>query len=397
MKKISLNNGLTVVYAGPSQKFSACLSVNVGHVNEPRLGIANLFERTLLQQLRYIIPVFGGTMTAYTTGGSSIDEVMEKLLQIFINTEINEEYVQKAKQLIIEQTNDIAPMTMRRMKLAYKHIAFGANLVKPTQEYLDAISSYTVEDIKAFAHTYYTAKNIVLTISGPQITDIELETLAEEYFGGIPSGTENTFIKGNIYTGGFEKLSVADNTTRLMFGWDIAHLSIDDSPCTNVMMSMFLRRLERAYADAGYGDVQVDFKIAGYYGLRTMRAYVASSSYNAKELTEIFIKVVNRICDTEASDRRMERSRNSAMVEKLDKFEKSDDLALETAWQMIGRGSMYNVANRIYSIYETTAEDVKDVAEKVFRGSLPTYIVALPEDKTEYYTLDEFVQAINKK
>ena len=68
-------------------------------------------------------------------------------------------------------------------------------------------------------------------------------------------------------------------------------------------------------------------------------------------------------------------------IEKLDKFEKSDDRALETAWQMIGRGSMYDVANRIYSIYETTAEDVKDLAEKVFRGSYPTYIAALPKNK----------------
>lgn len=397
MKQFTLNNGLTVVYAGQSRKFSACLSVSVGHVNEPKLGIANLFERTLLQQLKYIIPVFGGTMTAYTTGGDSLDEVMEKLLQIFINTEINEEYVEKAKQLIIEQNNDIAPMTMRRMKLAYKHVAFGADLVKSTEEYLNSIKSYTVKDIQDFADTYYTASNIVLTISGSDIMDIELETLANEYFGEIPEGIGHKFIKGNIYTGGFEKLTVSDNTTRLMFGWDIAHLSIDDSPRTNVMMSMFLRRLERAYADAGYGDVQVDFKIAGYYGLRTMRAYVSSANYTARELTDIFVKVVNRICDTEASDRRMERSRNAAMAEKLDKFEKSDDRALETAWQMIGRGSMYDVANRIYSIYETTAEDVKDLAEKVFRGSYPTYIAALPNNKNEYYSLDELIEALNYK
>jgi predicted Zn-dependent peptidase len=397
MKQFTLNNGMTVVYAGHSRKYSACLSVNVGHVNEPKLGIANLFERTLLQQLRHIIPVFGGTMTAYSTGGNTVDEVMEKLLQIFINTEITEEFVTSAKNLIIEQTNDIAPMTMRRMKLAYKHVAFGADLVKPTEEYLNAISSYTVEDVKEFANKYYSAKNIVLIISGPKVTDLQLKTTAEEFFGHLASGEPNPSVKGNIYTGGFEKLTVTDNTTRLMFGWDIAHLNIDDSPRANVMMSMFLRRLERAYADAGYSDVQVDFKIAGYYGLRTMRAYVSSTTHNAIELTDIFIKVVNRICDTQASDRRMERSRNLAMTEKLDKYEKSDDRALETAWQMIGRGCMYNVANRINLIYETTAEDVQDLAEKVFRGSYPTYIVALPETSNELYSYEDLVKALNYK
>jgi hypothetical protein len=92
----------------------------------------------------------------------------------------------------------------------------------------------------------------------------------------------------------------------------------------------------------------------------------------------------------------MERSRNEAMVEKLDKYEKSDDRALETAWQLIGRGSMYDVANRINSIFETRAEDVRDIARRIFRGSRPTYIVALP-DGSSYYTLDELMAALKIK
>ena len=395
MDTFKLDNGMSVVFAGSSRKFSVCLSVNVGHVNEPKLGIANLFERTLLQQLNGIIPIFGGTMTAYTSGGNDLDAILGKIHHIFNKTFITEEYVEKAKKLITEQTYDIAPMTMRRMKLAYKHIAFSADLVKTTEEYLEAINSYTVEDIREFANTYYTAKNLFLIISGPEISEVELQYLAEEYFGNIPAGKTNPYIKGNIYTGGFEKLEVNESTTRLMFGWDISHLDISDSPSTNVMMSMFLRRLERAYVDANLTDVQVDFKIAGYYGLRTMRAYIASTNHSAKTLTDVFIKAVNRICDTEASDRRMERSRNEAMVEKLDKYEKSDDRALETAWQIIGRGSMYSVSNRINNIYETTSEDVMCIAKRVFRGSRPTYIVAHPKDNDDCYSLEYLMDALN--
>ncbi|MBE6463612.1 MAG: insulinase family protein [Alphaproteobacteria bacterium] len=396
MEKFQLENGLSVMYAGLAKKFSVCVSINVGHVNEPKLGIANLFERTLLLQTCGIVPVFGGTMTAYTTGGDSLDEVLAKARKIFCDTVVTPEYLERAKELICAQTYDMAPMTMRRMKLAYKHVAFGADLVRPTEEYLGAINSYTVEDVREFANTYYTGSNIVLVVSGPNVSDLELEKLADEYFGDIPRGVEAPRAKSNIYTGGFDKIDVTNKTTRLMFGWDMSALSIDDSAATNVMMSMFLRRLERAYADKGYDDVQVDLKIAGYYGLRTIRAYVSSSTLNAKELTDIFVSAVNRISDTEASDRRMERSRNEAMVEKLDKYEKSDDRALETAWQLIGRGSMYDVANRINSIFETRAEDVRDIARRVFRGSRPTYIVALP-DGSSYYTLDELMAALKIK
>ncbi len=394
MDTFKLDNGMSVVYAGKSRKFSVCLSVNVGHVNEPKLGIANLFERTLLQQLNGIIPIFGGTMTAYTSGGNDLDAILQKIHHIFNQTFVTEEYVEKAKQLITEQTKEIAPMTMRRMKLAYKHIAFSADLVKTTEEYLNAVNSYTVEDVREFANNYYTAKNLYLIISGPELSEIELKYLAEEYFGNIPAGKTNPYIKGNIYTGGFEQIKVKEPITRIMIGWDISHLSINDSPATNVMMSMFLRCMEHAYVDAGFNDVQVDFKVAGYYGLRTMRAYVSSANQNAKELLDVLIETINRICENEAPEIRMESSRNIAMAEKLDKYEKSDDRALETAWQIIGRGSMYSVANRINSIYETTAEDVKDIANMVFRKSRPSYIVATPESNNEYHSLDYLMKAI---
>lgn len=376
MGNFELSNGMHVVFAGNAREYSVCLSVNIGHVNEPKLGLANLFERTLLLQTRGIIPVFGGTMTAYSAGGKDLKTVLQKVAQIFNSTVVSEEYVEQAKKAIEQQTLDIAPLTVRRMKLMYKHTAFGADLVKSTEEYLAAVNSYTVEDVRAFANTYYTASNVVLVIAGQKVQKEDLEYWLEEYFGNVVRGEKRPPFKGNIYTGGGNRIDVEDGMTRLMFGWDAKHLSISDSPTANVMMSMFLRRMERAYAEAGFKDMQIDFKIAGYYGLRTMRAFIMSPTASAKELTDVFVSAVNRICDTEATEERMEKSRNAAMAEKLDKYERSDDKALEMAWQMIGRGSMYNIDSRINSIYETTAHDVRIIAREVFRGSRPTYVVA---------------------
>ncbi len=385
MKSFNLSNGASVVFAGNSKDYSVCLSINVGHVNEPKLGIANLFERTLLLQVKGIIPAFGGTMTAYTASGSVLSEVLDKVSQVFSRTVITEEFVERAKEAIVQQTLDTAPLTVRRSKLLYKHTAFGADLVRSTEEYLQSVQSCTVNEVLQFALTYYTASNMVLVIAGPEKKLSEVKSLAEKYFGGVPEGEKQPQVDNNIYTGGAGRIDASDGVTRLMFGWDVKHLTIEDSPTANVMMSMFLGRLERAYAEAGYGDVNVEFKIAGYYGLRTMRAMITSRA-GAKELTDVFIAAVNRICDTEASESRLEKSRNAAMVEKLDKYEKSDNKALETAWQLIGRGSMYNISNRICGISETTTDDVRSLSCTVFRGSRPTYIVAtVPEDEVYSY------------
>jgi predicted Zn-dependent peptidase len=178
-----------------------------------------------------------------------------------------------------------------------------------------------------------------------------------------------------------------------MLGWSVKQLDVADSPATNVMMSMFLRRLERAYADAGI-DATVELKIAGYYGLRTMRATVtAVSSVSPKTLTDVLIKAVNRLCDTEASESRLERSKNAAMVEKLDKYERTDDAALEIAWQLIGRGSMYDVSNRISAISDIDAEDVQNIAQRVFRGGKPTYIV-VADPQAESYSYKEITKKL---
>lgn len=391
MKKFRLDNGMSVVCVETTRGYSVCLSLNVGHVNEPKLGIANLFERTLLQQVKGIIPVFGGTMTAYTASGAELHEVLEKIAQIFKASDINEEFVSQAKASIVQQTNDAAPLTMRRMKLLYKHTAFGADLVKSTEEYLEAVNSYTVKDVRRFANAYYTASNAVLVIAGPKVWAVK--DLVAKSFECLPEGERRPLFKGDIYTGGAGFMEKNGSGSWLMFGWDVQHLSISDSPAVNVMMSMFLRRLERAYSDAGLDDVQVDLKIAGYYGLRTMRVLVMSPTVDPKTLTDVLVAAVNRLCDTQASDVRMEKSRSAAMVEKLDKYERSDDRALETAWQIVGRGAMYDVSTRIMSIADTTAYDVMDVSREIFRRVRLTYIVAAAPG-VETYSYNEVMHAL---
>lgn len=390
-----LSNGLTVMYVGHSKGFSGCLSVNVGHVSEPSLGIASLFEKTLLLQTSGIIPFFGGTMTAYTAVSSNLEELLIKLSEVFNSTVITPLFVTRAQNWITEETRKNSLKPVRQMKLLYKHTAFGADLVRPTEEFLRKLNSYDAEDVRQFANTYYTASNVVLVIAGPRDSAKSVKNLAEQHFGDIPRGKKQQEQTSSIYTGGFGKIVNEGDDTSLMFGWDASGLTIDDSPATNVMMSMFLNQLESAYTQRmPWAKVKVDFKIAGYYGIRTMRATISSPKATAKDLTNVFVSVVNRICDTRANENVMESSRNWAMTEKLDKYEKSDNLALETAWQLIGRGSMYDTANRITSIHETTAEAVQEIAKRLFRGSRVTYILVTSAEAEPAYTYHGLMKAI---
>ena len=93
------------------------------------------------------------------------------------------------------------------------------------------------------------------------------------------------------------------------------------------MMSMLSGRLERSLAEAGLVAEAV-VKIAGYFGLRTLRIAVSCdadsvSAENGKkrnvlqECIDVVSKNVKRLQTSIASDRRMETSRQRAMAERL--------------------------------------------------------------------------------
>lgn len=393
MKTFTLNNGMSVVLV-PSQDYSSCLSINVGHVNEPKTGIAALFEKTLLRQVTGIVPDFGGTMTAYTACGEDVEDMLQKLSQIFNATVVDEAFVEQAKTDIENSTLCEAQRIMRRMKLLYKHTAYSYGRVVEPDEYLRRIRSYTVEEVREFANTYYTGRNAVLVISG-RVGDLEqAKDAIKRYFGDIPAGQPHPKSAKDIYTGGFGRLDSPDAKVRLMFGFDAASLTIDDSPVANVLMVMFLRRLELAFANAGI-KATVIVGISGYYGLRNIQAFIEAEDTDANQVTDVFIKVVNRLCQEVASDERLEKSKNRAMNGKL-KWETEEERkkgefnhkVLEVAWQMVGRGRMYDINDRIQSVSSVDAHDVRELACRIFCEGVPTYVVATNSDD-EVYSLEE--------
>ena len=83
----------------------------------------------------------------------------------------------------------------------------------------------------------------------------------------------------------------------------------------------------------------------------------------------------------------METSRNRAMSEKLFIFSQPQDGAVEIAWQLLGRGSMYDINERINATWQVSARDVQEIANDIFSRPL-TYVVYAKEP---FYSYEEVV------
>ena len=371
MKKIVLSNGMKVVKTNNSKVYSLSITVGIGHLNEPKLGLASVCEKVLAPQLNNALAIQGGTITSYLTGcpAEEFENLLEKVAAVLKNPNLSQELIDAAAEDVAQHTRDLAPLPERQWKLCYKHTAFGTSkLVWDLDAYIESVKSLKTEDLEALVDTYYTGKNIVIGVAC-DLPLAELKELMEKYFGSIPAGKKQKFEKLE-YTGGYTARPAVGDVQTIAIGWDVSSLS--NVAEANVLMSMLSGRLERDVA--GTGAVR-EVKIAGYYGMRTLRiSIVAPADKDINDFIDIICKNVKRVTTTLASDRRMETSRQRAATEKLAKFSEPQDAAVEAAWQELGRNGMYDVDDRITATFLVSARNVKEIAQDIFFEK-PTIVV----------------------
>ncbi len=399
MEKFKLNNGATIVITDCSSKeLSVSVTVNVGHVNEPKLGIASLYENVLMKQMSKVQTIYGGTVTSFFTGCAKeeAEVTISKMAQLIKSPYLGKDLIEAAAFDIVEHTRDMAPLVKRQMKLLYKHTAFGTKRVLwDAESYIAALESYGAEDLKEFANKYYTGKNLVVVFAGKHLKSEVLKPLAEKYFGDIPSG-ERQRVQNSIYTGGYGSIHSNGDYRQIMLGWDVTE--IKESSSANVLMSMLAKRLERSFNEkydpvkkvkvACSTDAQIEVKIAGYYGRRTLRITVTSSQMSTNEMLDIVCQNVCRLQNSEASERRMESSKQWAMSEKLWFFSQPQPAAVETAWQLFGKGEMYDINDRINYIWNVSAHEVKAISRDIFAAPL-TMVLYTDEPHYSYKEVQE--------
>lgn len=381
MYQFKLDNGLTVVFAGSATEYSACISVNIGHISEPKYGIANLFEKTILMQLRGITLTLGGTMTAYLTKSPQVHVAIEKAMQIFNMNILTEKAVDNAKREIIRQSMGMS--TSSELKMLYRHTAFGIG-TEPQNSYLDTINSYTAEDVREFARQYYTAANTTVVIAGPNISKKKLRQMLQIYSSMLIAGTPCPKALENIYTGGFGKLICTGQTRGVILGYDIQDLTKDDIPTLNMLISMLEGKIRFSYSCANIADIEAEIKVVENYGWRTLRIQVLTKTSSVKKLTDTLIYVINQLCEKLPHYKWMESSRKAAEKETTGALTKKMDITIETNWQLIGRKIIEPMAPNSYSASGVSDKDVQALACKIFRNSRPTYVIGLGKAKPYY-------------
>src|SRR5574344_125707 len=368
MKKIVLANGVALVFKEKnSDKCDLSITIKCGHINEPKLGVAAVYENIVQQDSSNVISICGGNITSFYTGTTEdkLDECFSLMFHWCYEPKVNDYTVNKAIEDIVQHTKDLAPLPWRQAKLAYKHTAFSHNkVVWDTPQYIKAIKSITEQDVKNYISRAFTTGNVVIGFSCRKEKVSTMLDLIKKYCSVLQNGySENRNV---LYTGGYQEIESIGKTQIAMFGWDISAISAKAE--ANVLMSILLNRLERELSQI---PATLELKIAGYFGFRTMRICVqCEDKKKFQDCIDIVCWNIKRLQSSLASDRRMETATQNAMTQRLFISNSPQPSSVEIAWQLLGRNTEYDTDAAITDTWNVTARDVKDVAEEIFSKTL---------------------------
>ncbi len=368
IKKV-LENGVTVLCSVTNNP-ELSLTIKSGHINEAKVGLAAVYENivALNANNENLMSICGGSLTSFVSGvKSSVNVALKYLYDNCVNTDVTKKVLDFAVVDITKHTLDMAPLPTRQTKLAYKHTAFSKNQVfwKP-ERYIGYLKALTVSDVKNYITDNFVGSNVVVSFSGPEKDFDTVFEAAGKYFGQLPKGKRKSI--SLEYTGGFSCINGNGSKQLAFFGWELP--SGYNTAETNVLMSMLSGRLERSLADAGLAAESV-VKIAGYFGLRTLRIAVSCDrKSDLGKCIDIVCKNVKRLKTSLASDRRMETSRQRAMTERLCISNEALPRSVEAAWALLGRNIDYDNDRAITNIWEISAQDVRYAAREIFNSKM---------------------------
>lgn len=325
----------------------------------------------------------GGDMNAFTgeeyTGyyakvdAAHLDIAMDWVSDIFINSTIPEEEVNKERGVVIEEIKMFDDNPMRNIGDAWRKALYGDQpagwFIGGTKE---SVLNIKREDMLEYVHAQYNAKNTVVCIVGNFKEKQALE-LAKKSFSKIPASVTRTKVQviekqsePNVYI-----LNKKTKQTTMALGVrGYNHLHPDKyvmdiiATLLGGMMSSRLfeevrEKLGAAYYVATYNDNETDS------GSLSTFAGIDSSKMN--KVIETILKEYKKLKEVKVSDKELKKNKDYLKGKIILGIESSDAKASFYCTQELLKNKITSVEEIIKKIEKVTANDIMRVAKDIFK------------------------------
>jgi predicted Zn-dependent peptidase len=414
--KITFKNGLRIITA-PSkstQAVTVLALVGTGSKYETKeiSGISHFLEHMFFKgtkkrpksiDIAESLDKVGGIYNAFTsqeyTGyfakveASNFELALDWVADIFLNSTLPEEEIEKEKKVIVEEINMIQDHPMINIgnlwqKLLYGDQPAGWNIAGRKE----TVVSLSRQDLLAYRKKQYVAKNTILCLAG-DIDNKKAVALAEKYFAkiepGQPGGKLKTIEEQKNPQCLIENKKIDQTHLCLgVRGYNIFH-----------PQRYVLEMLGTVLGEAGmmssrlFTEVREKSGLAYYVGADTeedsdtgfLVAHAGVDSKRVKEAIQTILKEFKKISEIKVSSEELKKAKDNVRGKLALSLETSDAQASFYAGQEVLEKKIMTQEEIFQKIDKVSQNDILKVAKDIFRPEKLNLALIGPFDKKEEF------------
>lgn len=395
-RKTTLKNGLRIITVPQKETKAVTVLVMTGtgskYENKKLSGISHFVEHMMFKgtkkrkgpmEVSGEMDKIGGEMNAFTgeeyTGyyakvdATHFDIAMDWISDVFINSVMPAEEIEKERGVIIEEIRMFDDNPMRNIGDIWRKALYGD---QPAGWFIggtkDSVLNIKREDMLSYVHSQYTAKNTVICIVGNIKEKMAIES-AKKYFSKMPTSlnkgkdlVNNEQSEPNVFI-----LNKKTNQTTMALGVrGYNHLHKDryvmDVMATLLggMMSSRIfnevrEKLGAAYYVATYNESESDV------GSFSTFAGIDSSKIN--KVIETILKEYKKLTETKVTEKELRKIKDHLKGKIVLGMESSDARASFYCTQELLKNKILSIEEIIKEIEKVKASDIMRVAKDIFK------------------------------
>lgn len=395
-KKTTLKNGLRVITVPMKSTQTATVVIMVGvgsrYETEKEAGISHFLEHMFFKgtekrpttlDISTELDSVGGEFNAFTSkdrtmyyakvDAKHIGTALDVVTDMYLNSKINEEEIEKEKGTIIQEINMFEDIPMRNIgdvfeKLLYKESPLGREI----SGYKKTVGSFKKRDFIDYMKRFYVANDTAVCISG-KFNEKKIIGEIKKYFGKMEKGKKPPF-KKVIEKQNHPELKLKfkkTDQTHLILGVRAYHQEHRDKFALGLLaiilggnMSSRLFIEVREKRGLAYS---VSTGVESYYDCGYLATQSGVEHNNLKETIRVILGEYKKIATVKVAEKELQKAKDYIKGKSIMGFEESDEVAMFFIDQEIKRQKIETLDEIFAKIDKVTTNDILRVAKDIFK------------------------------
>ena len=410
-KKVTLDNNIPVLMETAREVHSVCIGiwVKVGSRNESpeKNGISHFLEHMFFkgtdnrsaEGIAMEIDSLGGELNAFTSSEYTvfyikvldeyIDQAVELLSDIFMNSTIPAEDLEKEKNVVNEELNMVEDNPSD-----YVHELFNRNIwgeeglgqsVLGKRETLGAL---TREDLLDHIDKNYGSENIVIACSG-NINENKLTGYLNDTFGRIKKNSSQRTVLQSEYSGSCNIVTKDMSETHICLGLNGMQYNSEERYAMHllntVLGSGFSSRLFQNVREKRGLVYSIYSYHVSYFDAGLWSVYAGADKKNANEVIDITINEMRNLSSSVTAEE-LQRAKAQLKGNLILALESTSNKMTNIAKQEIYYGKYFSPPEILKMVESINLDDVKELAQRLIKDkpfALTTYGPVTEDDLKE--------------